>query len=126
LANQSSVSSIQLSGKKRWRIKRADVGAPIRGCTPHYAGLNTTELQLKLYRLYSREAVLLPAPSFFDDATDVVLSAGDVLYFPPGAWHRVECIEDSLSMNISMMPSTWTELVLNAAHHLAYVSHWQL
>jgi len=48
----------------------------------------------------------------------VSLTAGSVLYFPAGMWHRVEATEDSISINISMMPSTWADVVGDALKQL--------
>jgi ribosomal protein L16 Arg81 hydroxylase len=41
-----------------------------------------------------------PPSSFFDDAEEVTLRPGSVLYVPAGMWHRVQCVEDSVSINI--------------------------
>lgn len=41
-----------------------------------------------------------PPSSFFDDAEEVTLRPGSVLYVPAGMWHRVQCAEDSVSINI--------------------------
>ena len=48
---------------------------------------------------------------WFDDATTVTLRAGSVLYVPAGMWHRVECVEDSVSLNVSLIGTTWAEFV---------------
>ena len=34
---------------------------------------------------------------------EVVLRPGSVLYVPAGMWHRVECEDDSISLNISLI-----------------------
>ena len=41
---------------------------------------------------------------------EIVLSAGDVLYHPAGIWHKVECIEDSISINISLIGASYAEV----------------
>lgn len=48
----------------------------------------------------------------------VILKAGSVMYFPAGYWHQVECTEDSISMNISLIAPSWADLVSDAVHHL--------
>eukprot|EP01067_Filipodium_phascolosomae_P009075 Filipodium_phascolosomae@DN7997_c0_g1_i1.p1 len=37
-----------------------------------------------------------------------------MLYFPSGAWHKVVTEEDSISINISLMSSTWADLLSDA------------
>lgn len=36
---------------KRWRFRRSTVPHPLRGCTPHYAQIDTAEMQAKVHRL---------------------------------------------------------------------------
>ena len=45
------------------------------------------------------------------------LGPGDVLYHPAGIWHRVECTEDSLSMNISLISTSWGDHLAEATRH---------
>lgn len=51
----------------------------------------------------------------------VELGPGSVLYFPAGMWHRVECTEDSISINISLVGSTWADLIADATRQLMCV-----
>jgi len=112
--------TLQLSGAKRWSLSEENaVLNPIRGCTPHYSGIDTMGQQLKVHRLSN--------PNFnvrsIKNHETVTLTAGSFLYFPPGMWHRVECIEeDSISINISMMPSTWSDLVCDGIRHTMWRS----
>ena len=52
---------------------------------------------------------------FWEDAALVTLHPGDVLYTPAGMWHRVECVDDSVSINVSLMGATWADLIADAA-----------
>jgi hypothetical protein len=48
----------------------------------------------------------------------VTLYPGDVLYFPAGMWHKVETLEDGISLNVSLMGTTYAKLVCESLHHL--------
>jgi len=112
--------AVQLQGKKRWRFYSPEVVAPLRGCTPHYSSLGTEELQMKLHRVANLNASFLPSQEVLSHSTTVELEPGDMLYFPPGCWHQVLCTEDSLSMNMSLMPSSWTDLAVRGVQQLMY------
>jgi len=109
--------TLQLKGIKRWRLSTKNaVPNPIRGCTPHYSGIDTLEQQLKIHRLSSSQFNVRSMKTH-----DVVtLTPGSFMYFPPGMWHRVECTEDSISINISMMPSSWSDLVCDGIRHMMW------
>lgn len=95
--------TVQLRGSKRWKLWRGQVEHPLRGCTPHYGAIDTVEQQLKVQRMrYPDHQFHFTPPS----CEEVVLRPGSVMYFPAGCWHRVECEEDSLSINISLVSST--------------------
>jgi hypothetical protein len=51
------------------------------------------------------------------EVQEVVLVAGDVLYFPAGMWHAVECVEAGVSLNVSLMASSWADLTASAVKH---------
>ncbi|GAB5362098.1 hypothetical protein AAMO2058_000769100 [Amorphochlora amoebiformis] len=109
--------TIQLKGTKRWRLSsKNSIPNPIRGCTPHYSGVDTIEQQMKVHRLAN--------PNFhyksFKIHEVVTLTPGSFMYFPAGLWHKVECTEDSVSINISMMPSTWSDLVGDGIKHMMW------
>lgn len=48
------------------------------------------------------------------------LSAGDAFYFPAGMWHRVECEDDSISINISLVGSTWADVIADSVRQLLW------
>jgi hypothetical protein len=51
---------------------------------------------------------------------EVILSAGDVLYHPAGIWHRVECLEDSISINISLIGTSYADIVCSGLQQLLW------
>lgn len=59
-----------------------------------------------------------PEPVF-----EVVLHPGDVLYHPAGMWHKVECLEDSVAINISVVAYSCVEhlaaFLLELKHQIA-------
>lgn len=118
--------TIVLSGKKLWSFHESTAQFPLRGCSPHFASsdqsenTNIQELQLKTLRLGNH--------TFFPDEylqqssgnsiRSVEVSAGDVLYHPAGVWHRVECLEDSISINISLISASYAELFCSSLQQL--------
>ncbi len=114
--------TIQLSGCKKWTLKQSTLKNPLRGVTPHYKSTyDVIENQLKASRLsnpkfaYGKQDVEHNA---FGDEVEIVMNAGDVLYFPAGMWHRVETIEYGVSINISLMGSNFASIVCGAIEHL--------
>ena len=132
--------TIQISGRKRWDVRHSRVKHPLRGCTPHYVDDgDTLEQQTKVHRMHCpsfsvREAsspASSPAPgaalaalAFGSGAApadgapppsaSVELLPGSVFYFPAGMLHKVTCTEDSLSINISFMAPTWSDIFSEA------------
>lgn len=112
--------TFQLSGVKKWRLRQGSVKHPIRGCTPHYAETSESiETQLKTARLSNPNfAFDKPNPNnSFGREEEVIMTAGDVLYFPAGMWHSVETLEEGISINISLMGMNYANLVTNALQH---------
>ncbi len=54
----------------------------------------------------------------FGHETEIVMDAGDVLYFPAGMWHKVETLEEGVSINISLMGTTYASLFCRSLEHL--------
>ena len=52
----------------------------------------------------------------------VTLSPGDSLYFPAGMWHKVECEEDSISINLSIKAMRYCDLVSSAIRQVMFQS----
>lgn len=113
--------TFQISGKKTWRLKKGGHHSPVRGATPHYkTPSDVIEQQVKLHKLADPTFQFSPPIEWFDDAFEVTLGPGDLFYFPAGCWHRVECTEDSLSINLSLIGSTWGDLTSSALRTLAW------
>ena len=122
--------TIQLSGVKRWTLRRGRVPSPLRATTPHYAReASVIENQLKVARMSCGHGAggrdrgrggggpRYDGPHGFECGEDnahgpertVTLRPGDVLYFPSGMWHTVETVEDGVSLNVSLMGTTYAE-----------------
>ena len=78
---------------------------PIRGATPHYKSTGNREEQTKVHRVVDPTFKVQPEPGFFDDAEQVLLEPGSLLYHPAGVWHRVEAEEDSISVGLILQAS---------------------
>jgi ribosomal protein L16 Arg81 hydroxylase len=89
---------IQVLGKKRWRFsKEPAVQSPLSWAmaTKEKAWGGDPWAQLDK-----------PDESEF---ADHVLTPGDVLYFPGGTWHTTEASEESLSIIVASVNSTWPD-----------------
>ena len=81
----------------------------MRGCTPQWgrgseAVRRAAEQQAKCHAQHASGAFeTMPPDDFWRDAREVELRPGSMLYVPAGMWHRVECTEDSVSINVSLM-----------------------
>lgn len=112
--------TLQLQGVKRWRLKRSGVAHPMRGCTPMWRQADATmrdaaEAQAKCHAQHAAGPFDPDPPrAFYEKAEEVVLRPGSMLYVPAGTWHRVECEENSLSINVSLMGLSWADLVGDA------------
>lgn len=109
--------TFQLKGTKVWKFKRSTIAHPIRGSTSHYRNVDTTEQQNKIHQLQDPQFDVEESfPQRADDpeVITVELRAGDVLYHPAGIWHRVECNDDSISINVSLMPMSWADVLVSA------------
>ena len=116
--------TLQLKGTKRWKLKASSVEVPVRGCTPQWGRSSVdvrgaAEQQAKVHTQHARgdgggAFDAAPPASFFDDATQVTLRPGSMLYVPAGMWHRVECDEESVSINVSLMGALWADVVADA------------
>ena len=91
--------TLQLSGSKRWRLKRGDVAHPVRGCTPMWrrkdaAMLGAAEQQAKCHAQHSGGAAAFePEPAaeeLEEGCEDVLLTPGSFLYLPAGTWRSAQ------------------------------------
>jgi hypothetical protein len=108
--------SIQLQGSKKWKLCKSGVEHPLSGFTPHYANSGNLEQQLKMLNLdqpfqYDRDEIVRWAD-------EVQIDAGDILYHPAGIWHAVECVEDSITINISLKNLNVADIISSSLKHL--------
>nr|XP_055042109.1 ribosomal oxygenase 1 isoform X2 [Misgurnus anguillicaudatus] len=102
--------------------------AGTQGFAPHYDDIEAFIVQLegkkhwKVYNPRSEDEVLpvVSSPNFNQaeigqPVMDVVLEAGDLLYFPRGFIHQGECLPDAHSLHItisSFQKNSWGDLLL--------------
>lgn len=118
---------------KRWTLRRGRVMHPLRATTPHYArDASVVENQLKVARLSclggnatTNDNTIENSYGFeYNDNNAVgeeqvvTLYPGDCFYFPSGMWHTVETIEPGISLNVSLMGTTYAQLVSESLQHL--------
>lgn len=113
--------TLQLSGVKKWSLQKGTVKHPLRGCTPHYNSSDSVEPQLKAARLGDSN-FCFGRPESGKNASGqvetIVLRPGDILYHPAGYWHRVEAIEEGVSINVSLMATTFAALTCQSLQHI--------
>jgi hypothetical protein len=114
--------TIQLSGRKKWTLKQGVLKNPLRGTTPHYRSADDViENQIKSARLSNPDFQFGQQDlesNAFGDEIEIIMDAGDVLYFPAGMWHKVETVEYGVSINVSLMGSTYASLVCRTLEHV--------
>jgi len=130
--------TIQLYGRKRWYLLPIEEDTNsffnvYRGTTPHYGNrsesdMESKECQIKLHTAecasfdYERWRQFEVEQRFRDKIKVIELTPGSVLYFPSGQWHKVETVsEESLSINLSIVPMTYSQLLGNAINHFMSV-----
>ncbi|CAN0184819.1 unnamed protein product, partial [Discosporangium mesarthrocarpum] len=91
--------TVQLSGRKRWKLRSSGVAHPLRGCTPHFLDPSVVEKQVKVHKLAAPSFRFNPGLEQSGDFEECTLGPGDVLYHPAGVWHRCEAMEDSVSIS---------------------------
>jgi hypothetical protein len=112
--------TIQLSGTKRWTLRRGTIQDPMRGCTPHYAAPEAVESQLKAAHLFDTKFQFgfpQPGVNAVGDSVVIDVKPGDVLYFPAGMWHKVETVAPGVSINVSLMASNYASMTCQALQH---------
>lgn len=122
--------TLQLSGVKQWTFRRGRVLHPLRATTPHYCRDATViENQLKVGRLccVAKENAVTTQGSYGFEYNDnnaygpeetITLHPGDVLYFPSGMWHTVKTVDPGVSLNVSLMGTTYATLACEALQHI--------
>jgi hypothetical protein len=104
--------TIQLQGSKKWKLCHTGIR--------HYSKYDTLEQQLKFHCSQEGNEHFVPYPTKkqLEDVVEITLNPGDIFYFPAGIFHRVECIEDSISINLSLVNSSWADLIGDSIKHL--------
>ena len=95
---------IILSGRKVWRL--AENPAVPRPLTNFVMGAPNGEDAL--VQRYKERPI---AETFPEDAVEFEVGPGDALYFAPGVWHEVRCLEPSTSVNFAVRPAPWSKLI---------------
>ena len=136
--------TIQLRGRKKWYLRKADVEFPHRACATHFtddaskavlrtqhafAHLDDATQNFNQGAIAGGTAVRMVPANIDAECETVTLEPGDVLYHPAGVWHSVETPaggENALSINFSLFPMTWAELMTETLQTLLLrSSHWR-
>eukprot|EP01039_Chlorochromonas_danica_P007203 gene7203-7969_t len=116
--------TIQLAGSKEWIFRDSTATHPLRGCTPHFNDekeRDVVEQQLKVLRLGDENFSASQVQG--GSSSSVVLRPGDVLYHPAGLWHKVVCLEDSISINISLTGASYAEVLCSSLQQVLMENH---
>lgn len=94
----SAMWVMQVSGSKQWRYGASPVRTfPMQNCIP---GSSPGDFQNVKHKTL--------------DLEETILTPGDVLYLPAGTWHRVQAIDESLHLCLSLFPAPPVELIMDA------------
>lgn len=103
-------------------MKQGTVKHPLRGTTPHYkSSADVIENQIKAARLSNPDYQFGEQDlesNAFGNEVEIMMNAGDILYFPAGMFHKVETVEQGVSINLSLMGSTYASLVCKTLEHI--------
>jgi hypothetical protein len=113
--------TIQLAGRKVWTVGANPLSNPPGNFT---AGEPWTGQLASLQ-------IEPPTPPARSALRDFELAPGDALLATAGAWHQVECLEDSISVDLNLRPtsSRWTDALAQGFRRLltripAARTHW--
>lgn len=96
---------VQLAGKKRWELSRTPA---IENPPRHYRFDGNEALRARNEQHPDLETRLFEPSELFA----VELNAGDMLYMPPGTWHRPRALDgESLHLTLAPYPRSPLELV---------------
>ena len=115
--------TIQLSGRKTWKLQQGLARYPTRACTPHYAAPDVVESQLKAMTANTKFQFGNPnsqgaEANAVGALEEVTLGPGDFLYVPAGMWHHVTTVEPGVSINVSLMATNYATVTCQALQHL--------
>jgi tellurite resistance-related uncharacterized protein len=97
--------TMQIRGSKKWRLLvEPGLDAPVLGFTPHYNNSGNLETQTKVHSAFNgvHMGEAYNKERLAEQATEIVLNEGDIMYHPAGIWHSVESASDSISINFSL------------------------
>jgi ribosomal protein L16 Arg81 hydroxylase len=97
------VLALQIDGRKRWQLGRARVPAP-----PFHLQAEGAQ---PATRAVLAQLGLAIAPPDEAELDEVVMSAGDVLYLPPGTWHRASAELPSCHLSVIVHPVSFARLL---------------
>lgn len=111
--------TIQLSGEKTWTVYGN--GPAVESPSDH-AALQSDRLAATPPQLHGA------TPRGPDDAAATThhLTPGAILYVPPGHWHATRCRGLSISLNVSLEPRAWFQVLGKAlVRHLESDPRWR-
>ena len=112
---------IQMAGKKRWRVAANEhVEHPNDRYSAKFGvvGSRLEDYTSSLPREWPSSAS--------ENAMEIVMEPGDVLFVPQGWWHSTTAIEESLQLNFTADQPSWARLVTDGLRRrLEQQGHWR-
>jgi ribosomal protein L16 Arg81 hydroxylase len=99
------VFAIQVEGEKSWRYSREPA---VRDPLSDFSVGDDTELRAEFRRTHPWVDLVVPSE---EELAESLLRPGDVLYLPPGSWHRARGVSRSLALSLSRSPYRMSDLV---------------
>jgi ribosomal protein L16 Arg81 hydroxylase len=96
---------LQLEGRKRWQISRE----PALEFPPANYGYQSDDA---IAEQNARDPAFETKPPRFEELIEVELKPGDVLYLPPGTWHRPRAVGGGSSLALTLGPFVKSPLQL--------------
>jgi len=110
--------TIQLSGEKTWTVHREGPAIVAPSDNMAFDADRLASMLPHMHGATSRE----PGHR----ASIYQLAPGDILYVPPGYWHATECAGLSVSLNLSLEPRAWFQVLGGALmRHLESQPEWR-
>lgn len=104
---------LQLAGAKRWWFEDAPaVPWTTSGAHLDRSGVPVHSGAARNAPVVAADGVQVPAPSRSELRRED-LSAGDVLYLPPGTWHTTEAIDESRALSVSPARLSMKQLLVD-------------
>jgi len=96
---------MQIDGSKRWQLGRQRVHSPAFLMEAEGTQAANTAALLK------QLGMTIGDPPADTDCDEIILEPGDVLYMPPGIWHRAFAIGKSIHLSVLDRPATFGKLL---------------